>query len=56
MCLLKIKMQEKRNEANTTSSSGSAGGATVVTTIKHTPSTQEAGSWVSAVSLEAGSR
>lgn len=55
MGLPKIKMQEKRNEVNNTSSSGFAGAATVTTTIKHAPSAQQAGSRVSAVSLEAGS-
>lgn len=53
MCLLKIKMQGKRNEVNNTSSSGSAGGATVLMAIKHDPAGISAG--VSAVSLEAGS-
>lgn len=45
MCLLKIKMQEKRNEVNNTSSSGSAGGATLMMAIKHTSSARYARSW-----------
>lgn len=40
MCLLKIKIkrQEKRNEVNNVSSSGSAGGATVTMATEHTAS------------------
>lgn len=54
MCLLKIKMQKKRNEVNNTSSSGSAGGATVLMAVKHNPVPGKQGAGVSAVSLEAG--
>lgn len=54
MCLLKIKMQKKRNEVNNTSSSGSAGGATVLMAVKHDPAPGKQGAGVSAVSPEAG--
>lgn len=56
MCLLKIKTQEKRNEVNNTSSSGSAGSATMMTAIKHTSGARMPGGGVSAVSLEAQGR
>lgn len=56
MCLLQIKVQEKRNKVNNTSSSGSADGASVLMAIEHDPAPGKQGARVSAVSLEAGSR
>lgn len=56
MCLLKIKTQEKRNEVNNTSSSGSAASATMMTAIKHASGTGMPGAGVSTVSLETQSR
>lgn len=39
------KRQEKRNEANSTSSSGPVGGATMMTARKHTSGARYARSW-----------
>lgn len=47
MCLLKIKTQEKRNEVNNASSSGSAGSAAVITAIKHASGARMPGAGVS---------
>lgn len=52
MCLLKIKTQEKRNEVNNTSSSGSAASATMMTAIKHASGTGMPGAGVSSVTRD----